>query len=86
MEENSIHYSFASLIKVQRPDILPTIALDMHLLRRLAPVLRAVFKSEMDINGLVDEWGRAFVKELDYRSGFCSVCFSMDRLQLARKK
>ena len=35
---------------------------------------------------LVDEWGRAFVKELDYRSRFCSVYFSMDRLQLARKK
>jgi predicted unusual protein kinase regulating ubiquinone biosynthesis (AarF/ABC1/UbiB family) len=31
-------------------------------------VLRAVFKSDSDVNGLVDEWGRAFVNELDYRS------------------
>ncbi|KAL3803102.1 hypothetical protein ACHAW5_001966 [Stephanodiscus triporus] len=64
-------------VKVQRPGILGEIALDLHVLRLLTP-----FQTRMQnaINGrstddgdieqgisLVDEWGRGFVAETDYR-------------------
>ena len=63
-------------IKVQRPSILDEIALDLYLLRLLAPIQtrisNAVNKVETypeDIKlatDLVDEWGRGFVAETDY--------------------
>lgn len=63
-------------VKVQRPGILDEIALDLHLLRLLAPVQtvvsslangRKVFAEDMDLaRTLVDEWGRGFVAETDY--------------------
>lgn len=64
-------------VKVQRPNILNEIALDLYLLRLLTPI--QVFVSnwvnkqktaQSDIDsalGLVDEWGRGFVNEVDYR-------------------
>lgn len=63
-------------IKVQRPNILADIALDLYLLRLLTPIQvrisNAVNKlqtSQADIDvalTLVDEWGRGFVNEVDY--------------------
>ena len=55
-------------IKVQRPDILEQIALDMHLLRELAPVAKRLFNLNTDTVGTVDAWGLGFVDELDYLS------------------
>lgn len=64
-------------VKVQRPGILAEIALDLHVLRVLTPIqtilqnaANGVKTSQEDIDiavALVDEWGRGFVAETDYR-------------------
>jgi hypothetical protein len=64
-------------VKVQRPGILAEIALDLHVLRLLTPIqtimqnaANGVETSPDDIEtavALVDEWGRGFVAETDYR-------------------
>jgi len=64
-------------VKVQRPGILAEIALDLHVLRLLTPIqtilqnaANGVETSQEDIEtaiSLVDEWGRGFVAETDYR-------------------
>ena len=64
-------------VKVQRPNVLSEIALDLHLLRILAPIQvklsnalrkRRTEQSDIDVAlSLVDEWGRGFVAEVDYR-------------------
>lgn len=64
-------------VKVQRPNILPSIALDLYILRLLTPIQ---VKISNRINGsktvpadfdlaysLVDEWGKGLVAEVDYR-------------------
>jgi len=64
-------------IKVQRPGILAEIALDLYALRLLAPIqtilqnkVNGIETSKEDIDtaiSLVDEWGRGFVAETDYK-------------------
>jgi len=64
-------------IKIQRPGILAEIALDLHVLRILTPLqttlqnaVNGIKTSKEDIASaisLVDEWGRGFVAETDYR-------------------
>lgn len=53
-------------VKVQRPDVLEGIMLDLHLLRLVAPLARKANALNSDLVGLVDEWGSRFVAELDY--------------------
>jgi len=53
-------------VKVQRPGIVQQVALDMHLIRTSAPIIRAL-GAPGDIEGLVDDWGFGFVNELDYK-------------------
>jgi len=53
-------------VKVQRPQMLRTIALDMFLIRDVAAPLAAAFGVPGDLQGTADEWGRGFVAELDY--------------------
>ena len=53
-------------VKVQRPDVAESIALDLLLLRLIAPRFQAWRKLNTDLVGLVDEWGARFVAELDY--------------------
>jgi hypothetical protein len=53
-------------IKVQRPDVINDIALDLAIVRQLAPAYKKAFNLNSDLVGLVDEWGRGFVDELDY--------------------
>ena len=65
-------------VKIQRPQILAEIALDLYLLRLLTPlqvrISNAINKlptEQADIDvaiALVDEWGRGFVAEVDYLS------------------
>jgi predicted unusual protein kinase regulating ubiquinone biosynthesis (AarF/ABC1/UbiB family) len=55
-------------IKVLRPNIDGQIALDMHILRELAPIVKGLFNLNTDIVGVVDTWGTGFVDELDYVS------------------
>ncbi|KAL7542745.1 hypothetical protein ACHAXR_012087 [Thalassiosira sp. AJA248-18] len=64
-------------VKIQRPGILGEIALDLHALRLLTPIqttlqnmANGLATDQMDIDtgiALVDEWGRGFVAETDYR-------------------
>ena len=54
-------------IKVQRPDLLERISLDLLLLRTGAARLKEARGLNSDLVGLVDDWGRGFVDELDYR-------------------
>jgi len=64
-------------VKIQRPGILSEIALDLYILRLLTPIqtklqnaVNGVDTSQEDIElaiRLVDEWGRGFVAETDYR-------------------
>jgi predicted unusual protein kinase regulating ubiquinone biosynthesis (AarF/ABC1/UbiB family) len=64
-------------VKVQRPGILSAISLDLYILRLLTPlqvkISSLIAKREtqpQDIElalSLVDEWGRGFVAEVDYR-------------------
>jgi hypothetical protein len=64
-------------VKVQRPGILAEIALDLYILRLISPiqtrlqnVINGVETEQEDIDlaiALVDEWGRGFVAETDYR-------------------
>ena len=53
-------------IKVQRPNIMNQIALDMHFLREIAPIAKRTFNLNSDTAGTVDAWGLGFVDELDY--------------------
>ena len=60
-------YSIA--VKVQRPDALAEIALDLYLVRDvIAPVYKALTGTATDLRALANEWGRGFVAELDYRT------------------
>merc|ERR1719199_1900861 len=64
-------------VKVQRPGILAEIALDLYVLRLITPIqtwfqntVNGIQTSPEDIEvalELVDEWGRGFVAETDYR-------------------
>jgi len=54
-------------VKVQRPGVIQDIALDLYIVRLVAPLYKKVFKLNSDLVGLVDEWGRGFVDELDYQ-------------------
>lgn len=53
-------------VKVQRPNIMNQIALDMHLLREIAPIVKKYGNLNSDLVGTVDAWGKGFVDELDY--------------------
>jgi hypothetical protein len=55
-------------VKIQRPNVLSDIALDLHLVRELAPFYQKhVARAETDMRSIVNEWGRGFIAELDYR-------------------
>jgi predicted unusual protein kinase regulating ubiquinone biosynthesis (AarF/ABC1/UbiB family) len=43
-------------IKVQRPDVIKDIALDLYIVRLVAPLYKKVFGLNSDLVGLVDEW------------------------------
>jgi predicted unusual protein kinase regulating ubiquinone biosynthesis (AarF/ABC1/UbiB family) len=68
-------------IKVQRPDITEQIALDMHLLREVAPIVKKFFKLNSDTVGTVDAWGAGFVDELDYTQEAANAAFFSERIK-----
>lgn len=55
-------------VKVQRPGVAVSIALDVLVLRKLAAVLRKLRKFNTDLPALIDEWAISLFKELNYRS------------------
>lgn len=68
-------------IKVQRPDIMNQIALDMHFLRELAPWAKRTFNLNTDTVGTVDAWGVGFVDELDYISEAENAEYFLESIQ-----
>ena len=58
----------AVAIKVQRPNVLAEIALDLYLVRELAPIYQRFTGGATDLQSLANEWGRGFIAELDYRA------------------
>ena len=54
-------------VKVQRPNVLAEIALDLFIVREIgAPLYQKFSKASSDLQGLANEWGRGFIAELDY--------------------
>ena len=68
-------------VKVQRPNIMNQIALDMHLLREFAPIAKRTFNLNTDTVGTVDAWGSGFVDELDYMQEAENGKYFMSRIQ-----
>jgi hypothetical protein len=56
----------AVAVKVQRPNIEERVALDMHLLRSIAAPAKRIFSLQSDLLGIIDDWGKGFVSELNY--------------------
>jgi len=59
-------------VKVQRPGMEEVVALDLYLLKLGAGPARQLLSGSQsglnsDLAGLIDEWGKGFVEELDYR-------------------
>jgi len=54
-------------VKVQRPGVTNQIALDMHLIREVAPFMKRTFNLNTNLVDVVDKWGVGFVDELDYQ-------------------
>ena len=64
-------------VKVQRPGVLANVALDLYMMRSIAPVWKRFQDVNTDLVGLVDVWGEGFVNELDYRKeAAATVAFS----------
>lgn len=59
-------------VKVQRPNITHAIALDIHILRKIARIvrftIRCISKNQTDHVALVDAWARGSWGELDYEA------------------
>jgi hypothetical protein len=54
-------------VKVQRPNVLAEIALDLYIVREIgAPLYQKFTGTTSDLQGLANEWGRGFIAELDY--------------------
>ena len=45
-------------VKVQRPDGLAEIALELHIVREFAPTYQKLTRSATDFQNLANEWGR----------------------------
>jgi ABC1 atypical kinase-like domain len=55
-------------IKVQRPNVLAEIALDLYIVREYAaPLYQKLSRGATNLQALANEWGRGFIAELDYR-------------------
>jgi predicted unusual protein kinase regulating ubiquinone biosynthesis (AarF/ABC1/UbiB family) len=67
-------------VKVQRPDIVQQVALDMHILRSIAPIAKELAGLQSDLEGLCDDWGRGFVDELDYRKEADNAAIFMESI------
>ena len=55
-------------VKIQRPNVLSEIALDLFIVREFAPYYQKITRSATDFQGLANEWGRGFIAELDYNT------------------
>lgn len=53
-------------LKVQRPDILDTVSLDLCLLRKIAITLKKLPQFRSDFPAILDEWANRFYDEMNY--------------------
>ena len=67
-------------VKVQRPDIINSVSLDMHIIRKLAPLIKNAASLQSDLVGVVDDWGRGFVDELNYTKEAQNARIFMDTI------
>ena len=64
-------------IKVQRPNVLYEVALDLYMVRALAPAWQHAQEINTDLVGLIDAYAVTFVNELDYtREAAATTAFS----------
>ena len=64
-------------IKVQRPNVLYEVALDLYMVRALAPAWQRAQDINTDLVGLIDAYAVTFVNELDYcREAAATTAFS----------
>jgi ABC1 atypical kinase-like domain len=68
-------------IKVQRPNVLAEIALDLYIVREFAPIYQRITKSGTNLQALANEWGRGFIAELDYREEAAATMRFNDAMQ-----
>lgn len=54
-------------VKVQRPNVLAEIALDLYIVREFAPLYQKFTGGATNLQALANEWGRGFIAELNYR-------------------
>ncbi|GAB4819247.1 hypothetical protein N2152v2_006293 [Parachlorella kessleri] len=54
-------------VKVQRPGVAASIALDVYIMRRLAAAVRRYGEVSADLPALLDGWAASLFTELDYR-------------------
>ena len=54
-------------VKVQRPDVVERLALDVYLLRKLAGFVKQWRKVNSNLPLLIDEWATSLFKEVDYQ-------------------
>jgi hypothetical protein len=55
-------------VKVQRPNVLAEIALDLYIVREFAPWYQKFTGGATNLQALANEWGRGFIAELDYHT------------------
>ena len=53
-------------VKVQRPNALAEIALDLFIVREIAPYYQKLTGTATNLQNLANEWGRGFIAELTY--------------------
>ena len=53
-------------LKVQRPDILDVVSLDLCLIRKAAVLLKKLPQFTSDFPAILDEWAYRFYDELNY--------------------
>lgn len=61
-------------VKVQRPDLLGSIALDVYVLRLCLGAIRFLAKINSDVRSIADEVGAGLFAELDYTVEASQVC------------
>jgi len=69
-------------VKVQRPNVLAEIALDLYLVREFAPLYQKITGGATDLQSLANEWGRGFIAELDYREEAAATMRFNQEMQL----
>lgn len=70
-----LHDGTSVVVKIQRPNIDVTVKADLNVINDLTKVIqrRQEWARNMDLNGLVDEFGQAILYELDYRNEAANV-------------